>query len=166
MGRKTTMAAKATLGGLLGSVFLAGGTYSGLCYYTIWNADQRVKTIDEEIADLGEALKQADKDIEINIQDIAAATKVEDVRLNLSKAQDQVKRLESDLRDYNAKLENEKHKIVARQEQKSLLQRIRVERVENAAIVRQALSLAQKEAMRTRAEFDPVKRLQIDKWLK
>merc|ERR1711934_678989 len=138
-------AAKA-LGGLFGSVFLAGGTYSGLCYYTIWNADQRVKTIDEEIADLGEALKQADKDIEINLQDITAATKMKDA--------------------VAAKLEDEKHKIVARQEQKSLLQRIRVERVENAAIARQALSVAQKEAMRTRAEFDPVKRLQIDKWLK
>ena len=96
----------------------------------------------------------------------AVAAKVEDVRVNLSKAQEQVKRLESDLRDYNAKLAEEKHKIVARQEQKSLLQRIRVEKVENVAIARQALSVAQKEAMRTRAEFDPVKRLQMDKWLK
>ncbi len=85
--------------------------------------------------------------------------------MNLAKAESQVKRLQADLKSWNKQLEEKKQKIVAHHRQTTFLQRIRRERAENVNVAQQALLAAQKQALQTKTEFDPIKRLQIDKWL-
>eukprot|EP00212_Chloropicon_laureae_P004239 CAMPEP_0197488522 /NCGR_PEP_ID=MMETSP1311-20131121/3454_1 /TAXON_ID=464262 /ORGANISM="Genus nov. species nov., Strain RCC856" /LENGTH=169 /DNA_ID=CAMNT_0043032579 /DNA_START=119 /DNA_END=628 /DNA_ORIENTATION=+ len=159
--------------GVVGSAFLAGGTFAAACYYTIWDAENKVLGIEGDLVNLNKALVAADADIDehkntlqaVEKQKESAEKRVADVKTNLAKAESQVKRLKDDLKTYKKKLEEEKKKVVAHHRQTTFLQRLRSERAENVTVAQQALLAAQKQALQTKTEFDPIKRLQIDKWL-
>mmetsp|Transcript_7164 Transcript_7164/g.13190 ORF Transcript_7164/g.13190 Transcript_7164/m.13190 type:complete len:150 (+) Transcript_7164:216-665(+) len=134
--------------GVVGSTLLAGGTFAGLCYYTIWNADRQVQRIDDDLADLSKALIRAEDGIKTHLETLARdekqkesiAKKVEDVKTNLSKAEEQVTRLKGDLQDFSKKLDEKKQNIVAQKQQTGLLQRIREERAESVSVRSVSLS--------------------------
>ena len=170
---KTTSMALRVAKGLVGGTALAGGTYAGLCYYAIWNAEQRVKRIDVEIVELGKAVHKCEGEIaaslataeDIKRQRDAMAKKVDGVRVSLAKAEEQVARLKGDLEQYGNQVAEKDAKIKEQSQQTSLLRRMMQERKESVTVAKEALSAAHKEALRTRREMDPIKRLQLDRFV-
>ena len=160
--------------GLVGSTVLASGTYAGLCYYAIWNAEQRAKRIEDDIAALGLAVKACEAEIGKSLDVIeatkrrksAADKKVEQARKTLDKAEEQVKRLRENLTGFEAQVQQHETEIAKETAHTGVLRRMLSERAESVTVARQALSAAHKEALRTRNDMDPIKRLQIDKWVK
>lgn len=120
-----------------------------------------------------QAKSQAALNIKANLEDLAAVEKQKDSMMKkidgtkkvLAKAEEQVTRLKDEISEYNKQLEEKKQKIASHTAQKSVLRRILTDRTEDVAVAEQALFAAQKQALNTRAEMDPIKRLQIDKWL-
>ncbi|QDZ18531.1 hypothetical protein HOP50_02g10350 [Chloropicon primus] len=151
------------------SAVLAGGTFVGLCYFTMWNADQRVKAIDVEVREAGRAVTAAEQELEravkavepLKAKETAMAAKVDDVKVNLRKAEEQVAKIKTTLSDYTRQLEDRRQDVKQQLEKVSLLQRMKDLKIQNVSVAKEALSAAQKEAINTRTEFDPVKRLQV-----
>ena len=83
----------------------------------------------------------------------------------LAKAEEQVARLKGDLEQYGNQVAEKDAKIKEQRQQTSLLRRMMQERKESVAVAKEALSAAHKEALRTRREMDPIKRLQLDRFV-
>mmetsp|Transcript_3734 Transcript_3734/g.9412 ORF Transcript_3734/g.9412 Transcript_3734/m.9412 type:complete len:139 (+) Transcript_3734:376-792(+) len=135
------MAARAAQG-IVGAVLLAGGTFAGASYYTIWNSEQQVHQIEGDLKGLEKALQTADKDIDEHMTVLQAAEKqkeefqkkVFEVKQNIAKAEDRVSALKSDLSHFDKELAKQKQKLAAEKEKKEILNKVRKQRVESMTV--------------------------------